>query len=280
MIESGLVKQGLVKKGLVTALQNWASRYFRRNEDPSYATHSSVTVDRIVMVVLPNTGNGNLGLPTGAPAVNDNELQTIDFAYSGSISELYRNGTDYFEGIIANVKYYLSGELIHSWSINSNSSAETDSVGGLVLTIIDGNAENWGLFDKQADGDWLGQELVVQPINLLNDWANVGGGLIQTENTWNTSATGGIRITSPLWGGGVSVRLGIEAYADSSDFSVKDSLTGQGADPTIATITANTQMSAEVDYVTMNGGLYFRSAGETEGNELFSLSVKEVLKNA
>lgn len=134
-------------------------RYFRRNEDPGYATHSSVTVDRIVMVVLPNTGNGNLGLPNGAPAVDDNELQTIDFAYSGSISELYRNGTDYFEGIIANVKYYLSGELIHSWSINSNSNTETDFIGGLVLTIVNGNAGDWGLFDRQANGDWLGQEL-------------------------------------------------------------------------------------------------------------------------
>ena len=147
-------------------------------------------------------------------------------------------------------------------------------------TIINGNDDDWGLFDKQANGDWLGQELVVQPINLLNDWANVGGGLIQTASTWNTSATGGIRIASPSWVGGVSVRINAEVYANSSDISVKDSATGQGADPTIATITANTQMSAEVDYVTMNGGLYLRSTGETEGNELFSLSVKEVLKNA
>lgn len=45
MIESGLVKQGLVKVGLVSALQNWAARYFRRNKgDDDYATIPEVTL--------------------------------------------------------------------------------------------------------------------------------------------------------------------------------------------------------------------------------------------
>ena len=183
-------------------------------------------------------------------------------------------------GILANLEIYDNGTLVRDYPLNDNSSTIRDLANGQDGTIINGNADDWGLFDKQADGDWLGEELVVQPINLITDWVGVGGGLIQTASTWNTSATGGIRIASPSWVGGVSVRINAEVYANSSDISVKDSATGQGADPTIATISANTQMNVEVDYVTINGGVYFRSTGETFDNQLFSLSIKEVLKNA
>lgn len=41
--------------------------------------------------------------------------------------------------------------------INIISIRQADGYG----TIINGNASDWGLFDKQANGDWLGQELIV-----------------------------------------------------------------------------------------------------------------------
>ena len=136
-------------------------REFRTNEgDDDFATHPPITVDRIVMDVCPKAGNGNTGLPTGAPAVIDNVLQTIDFAYVGVISELYRNGLDYFSGIIANVKYYLGGVLIHTWDVAKEALSEIDLIAGTLLTFVNSSPSNWGLFDKTATG-WIGQELVV-----------------------------------------------------------------------------------------------------------------------
>lgn len=53
-------------------------------------------------------------------------------------------------------------------------------------TIVNGNADDWGLFDRQANGDWLGQELVVnggfdsdlsgwsvtEPVGQVVEWDN------------------------------------------------------------------------------------------------------------
>lgn len=129
------------------------SRYFKRNEGTTdYISHDLVTADRIVMDVVPVSNN--VGLPAGAPDVIADKYQTIDFVYAGSIQYIGRNGTGYFKGIIANVKYYLAGVLIHSWSIDSNSGTETDSVGGLVAALINWNAEDWNLFARD-NNDWV-----------------------------------------------------------------------------------------------------------------------------
>jgi hypothetical protein len=93
------------------------------------------------MDVLPTTDN--TGLPDGAPTVTAATMQTIDFTFTGSsISELGRNGTDYFDGIIANPKYYDSaGELIDSWWIDKASDTQknyADSSNPLALQGV-----NW-----------------------------------------------------------------------------------------------------------------------------------------
>jgi hypothetical protein len=263
IIESGLVKAGLVKTGLVRAISNINTRYLRRNEGTTdYISHSAATVDRIVMDVYPSAGN--VGLPTGAPAVTNNVLQTIDFAYTGTISELYKNGASYFAGIMANVKYYLNGTLIRDYPLDDNSDilrnratvlggelwngvsdfpADTnvtaatgttagasylttisglsggedfrfsgqsgfESVGNGVFvltapgssmqfrsigvsesgvtisirqadgygTVINGNASDWGLFQQQATGEWLGPELVVNGgFDTDSDWVKGAG---------------------------------------------------------------------------------------------------------
>ena len=158
IIESGLVKAGLVKTGLVRAISNINTRYFRRNEGTTdYISHATATVDRIVMYVLPVTDN--TGLPTGAPVVTAGVFQAIDFAFVGSISEIGKNGANYFAGRIANVEYYSGGTLIHGWKIESNSNDIPDYVGSNDGTVINGNASDWGLFQQQATGEWLGQEL-------------------------------------------------------------------------------------------------------------------------
>lgn len=187
-------------------------REFRTNEgDDDFATHPPITVDRIVMDVCPKAGNGNTGLPTGAPAVIDNVLQTIDFAYVGVISELYKNGLSYFSGIISNVKYYLGGVLIHSWDIAVEALAEIDLIAGTLLTFVNSAPSNWGLFDKQADGDWLGQELWTFG-DAISNGAEGGFGtfdvtgvlfpLYQSDLTieWSFDVTGMTEGSAYLWG--------------------------------------------------------------------------------
>ena len=66
-------------------------------------------------------------------------------------------------GILANLKIYDNGTLIRDYPINDNSSTIRDLANGQDGTIINGNAADWGLFDRQANGDWKGNGLIVPP---------------------------------------------------------------------------------------------------------------------
>ena len=55
-------------------------------------------------------------------------------------------------------------------------------------TIINGNASDWGLFDKQANGDWLGQELITQ-----SNWENpssIGSQWSFADDLWSLESDG------------------------------------------------------------------------------------------
>ena len=253
-------------------------REFRTNEgDDDFATHPPIVVDRIVMDVCPKAGNGNTGLPTGAPAVIDNVLQTIDFAYVGVISELYRNGLDYFSGIIANVKYYLGGVLIHTWDIAKEALSEIDLIAGTLLTFVNSAPSNWGLFDKQANGDWLGQELVVN------------GGFDNTDG-WTLGA-------------GWSISDGLASHVSSSTSNLNQSANPLRESSVYLSSFSVTDVTPSVDGVRIrigsggNGvlreeeGTYSEIITATNNELLFTanafftgsidnVSVKEVLKNA
>jgi len=54
-------------------------------------------------------------------------------------------------------------------------------------TIINGNASDWGLFDKQADGDWLGEELGRYPA-IIAEWSKVN--VTVSGNTLKRTSTG------------------------------------------------------------------------------------------
>lgn len=71
--------------------------------------------------------------------------------------------TSPFPGIIANVSITDNGTLIHNWSIDDNSNVISDSVGSNNGTLVNPSG-GWGLFDKQSDGDYLGQELITQQV--------------------------------------------------------------------------------------------------------------------
>ena len=164
-------------------------RFFRHNEGGTdYYSHAVVTVDRIVMDVMPLSGGA--GLPTGAPAVTNGVLQTIDFVYSGTISELCRNGAIYFAGVMANVEYYFGGAQIHGYDIKSNSNNIPDTVGSNNATVINGNADDWSLLTQQNSGDWIGVELITQQV-----WENPVASEAQwsfSNNRWTLNGDGSI----------------------------------------------------------------------------------------
>ena len=64
-------------------------------------------------------------------------------------------------GILANLKIYDAGTLVRYYKLDDNSDTLVDTVSGQNGTVINGNADDWGLFQKQSTGEWLGQELVV-----------------------------------------------------------------------------------------------------------------------
>jgi hypothetical protein len=129
---------------------------------------------------------------------------TLGYDFSQTdILTVWRDVTtgDEMAGIIANLEISDAGTLIHKWAINSNSGTETDTVGGAVLTYVNGTADQWGLFQKQATGEWLGQNTAVNG-NLANgttgyDTSNatlaVVGGRLEVTGTQNTS-----RATQPV----------------------------------------------------------------------------------
>jgi hypothetical protein len=123
-----------------------------------YYSIPSVTVDRIVMDVYSPTGV-TTGLPTGAPTPAANKYETLDFVYSGTIDEIGRNGSDYFNGRIANVNLYFGGTLIHSYAIDEDLSTTTvivDSIGsnnGTAVNIVEST-----LFILESD-EWITEEI-------------------------------------------------------------------------------------------------------------------------
>lgn len=100
-------------------------RYFTESNSVTQ-THgvptSTPTITRLVMDVYSPTGS-NVGLPTGAPVPAANKLETIDFAFAGTMPNIARNGASYFDGIIANVYAYNGATLVGFWPMDDAPSA-------------------------------------------------------------------------------------------------------------------------------------------------------------
>lgn len=79
--------------------------------------------------------------------------------FAGS-ARLLRYLDNYFQGILANLKIWDNGTLIRDYPLDDNSDDLRELASGQNGTVINGNASDWGLFQQQATGEWLGQELV------------------------------------------------------------------------------------------------------------------------
>jgi len=143
-----------------------------------------ILTDGKVRFVVYSSSGSFAGLIQSAVGFNDGRLHTFKATMNGKSAELFvdgvsvgtgnyssydfvntsrlcvrSNNTNPFNGILANLKIYDNGTLVRDYPINDNSNTIRDLANGQDGTIINGNADDWGLFDKQANGDWLGQEL-------------------------------------------------------------------------------------------------------------------------
>ena len=151
-------------------------------------------------------------------------------------------------------------------------------------TIINGNAADWGLFDKQADGDWLGQELVVNGgfDSDLSGWSIFGTDASNTVSYSNGFAEI-ISDGSLGWGLrtiGAGLQTGID-YKATTKYSFN---TGAVR---LQNTGGNVQGAESVsgvyiyDFIANGDSMTFTRNGSSPADCLIDyLSVKEVLKNA
>lgn len=79
----------------------------------------SVDVDQVRLFVFPVSG-GNAGLPAGAPVLTNGVWHQLDYAHSGTISEIGKNGTDYFHGYVADLDLLFEGVSLVEHKLNTD----------------------------------------------------------------------------------------------------------------------------------------------------------------
>lgn len=227
---------------------------------------------------------------TGAPYPTDGKLHTLrlvlsatavnaDFAVVGSRF----SNTFTFGSILTNVRLTDLSNPSNSefWKIDRPTGTDTEQSvsGNNLLTYVNAGPSTREVFTKVVD-DWIGVETVTQPINLAADWLIVGGATNLTVNSWDTVSAGGIR-TGDLGLSGQRMKLDYIVTASiSADVEIKDSTTGQGADPTIATVLAGATVNGTVVYNATQGGFYLRNGAASTGNIVSAFSAKRILEVA
>ena len=141
-------------------------------------------------------------------------------------------------------------------------------------TIINGNADDWGLFDKQADGDWLGQELVVN-----------GG--FDSDSGWSTSPnwsiSGGVAFADGVGFGLVyQILIRPEIYRLSGSLASGTSGDAEFYDGTAYSFKVGDVGWFSVDIENQDPSYSYIACRAMAGAApiLDNVSVKEVLKNA
>ena len=337
MIESGLVKQGLVKVGLVSALQNWAARYFRRNKGTDdYATIPAVTLSGDQRwefdlwttqtssgLFLSGEGGGDrwyIGIEAGkiligngtdrvigTTVINDGVKHSISWELASGVLSVSVDGVIQYSsvllatlpkpisnvmasevgdvrtsGIPANLKIYDNGILIRDYPLNEpkGTSVIYDIVGGNSGAIVNGDDEDKGLFTKQANGDWLGPELVPQPIEFSTNWRERGdqAGQGVSMNSYVTVSSAGQGVSIPNNGLGSVLRVNYDISCDDIYWNFNDWAAFDYGE--LVTVVSSDQ-SGIFDYEPQQSEIYLRhDTAAASTVTLNSLSIKEVLKSA
>lgn len=184
------------------------------------------------------------------------------------------------------VSYVVSSPIAGTLSMNgTNSVFEVDNISVRQAdgygTVINGNASDWGLFQQQATGEWLGQELVPQPIEFSSDWrargVQVGEGISGNRYYTTASAEGqGVSISHNNVGNNLRVQYNVSC--DDSFWNLNDWATSD--DGELITVSNNNQIGV-FDYTPTQSEIYLRhSTTDAITVTLNSFSLKEVLNVA
>jgi hypothetical protein len=151
--------------------------------------------DQIRMAVWSIDGD-NTGLPAGAPTITARKVQTIDFAFSGTITELAKNGSDYFNGWIFDVEFLNAGDVVASFSMNESGATAIDSVSSNNGAYINNPLSE--TFTMGVEKAWIGS----------TDWWKHG-----TASPDGSGAKNSI-IVGKYSNNGSDLPKGLSAYAD------------------------------------------------------------------
>jgi len=172
---------------------------------------------------------------------------------------------------VAGVKVYVCPRSTNPIDVTLLSIRQADGYG----TVINGNASDWGLFQQQATGEWLGQELVTQAV--WENPASSGAQWTLTSNQWVLNGDGSFSGLSLIASGFLP-----EIYRISGDLV---SLTGSGLSLTDAGITPESLITASGAYErtlskALDGNQNYKRISGIVTATLDKPSIKEVLNVA
>ena len=217
----------------------------------------------ITLTVYPT--NGTQGLPPGAPAVTDNQWQTITYTTTGNVTNLGFDGVDHFDGIIWD---YSAPSISVALALGENFGTTTtaknslDPSGATDATAV--NISESDLFTQQENGDYLGVERWT-----FGDYTFTGSEPTSTLVIGTTSSAGIIIGNSYKWtydfnevNASAGIRLRVGDLANDSP----DSGSFEG-----------------IKLVTTGDDLYFQTVGGPvpgAGSTITNQSTKQILQKA
>lgn len=188
----------------------------------------------------------------GAAILVTGSLDSIryDSLYAG-------NSFQNLAGILANLKIWDNGTLIRDYPLDDNSDDLRELASGQNGTVINGNASDWGLFQQQATGEWLGQELVPHPINFNSIWNDRGATVLPSGDSYITNTSGGEGRSFPHGKAGLRLRFDFDIVCEDSTWQLADWAQGGSNDGTIFNASSNSQAEI-IDYTPSQSGVYLR----------------------
>jgi hypothetical protein len=220
----------------------------------------------------------------GIPATTVN----YDFSLISSLQFWRESGSSgNLSGILANLKIYDNGTLVRDYPLDDNSSILRERVSGQDGLIVNGTADQWGLFQQQDAGEWLGQELVVNGgfgNDNLSQWTAFSSSLSVVNgqlniDTSSTSNAARVEVVIPV----STYRFSVQGVSQTAP-ALKYSVVNITASQTYVATTAYGVSKFSIDVsVTSSGNVGFyalRDSGSVGTYVVDNVSVKEVLNVA
>jgi len=170
---------------------------------------------------------------------------------------------NYVSGVIANVNF-TSG-----WAgTATNPSYPLDDAGNTAVNSAnpgtgDGTYENFEvdfsdreLMTLQDNGDWLGAELVVQPIEFSSDWNPRGSIVSASGDTYTTVGAGGQGVSYPVTQG-ERYKFEYDVSTIDTNWSIRDWGDG-GSNEGDIVVAVSADQEGDGEYTALSHGMYFR----------------------